>query len=131
MNNIVDYTKQYDNKNSPKKKYYHFIENKNETSLIKKIVLKTGSIYEGHLNQRDERHGFGIYKVVFGVRYEGNWINGIKEGFGKFFDKNEILIYEGDWKKRVYHGKKILRNNKGEIVHQGKFRNGKIVKNSN
>ena len=125
VSEIVSYDKMYNNKKTSRKKYYHFIENKETKKNIKKIIIKTGSIYEGELNNRDERHGFGIYKVVFGGRYEGNWENGQRNGYGKFFHKSGSCIYDGNWKNGVYDGKGILKDRKGNLIFKGNFKNGK------
>jgi hypothetical protein len=61
------------------------------------------------------RHGFG--KFIYGKNqnadwYEGEFINGRREGKGRFVFGNGS-VYEGEWKKGVYHGQ-------GTLVRQGK-----------
>ena len=42
-------------------------------------------------------HGKGIYIWEEGKRYEGEFLNGKKHGYGTFYLNNE-LVYEGTWK---------------------------------
>lgn len=37
-------------------------------SDIVRITMKSGSTYEGQVNELNERHGFGVYSVVCGGR---------------------------------------------------------------
>ena len=38
-----------------------------------------------------------------GSVYEGNWIDGVKDGTGKLYWKNGD-IYDGNWLNNEYHG---------------------------
>ncbi len=73
----------------------------------------------------------GFNKYIFDDEsfYIGNWKNGMREGKGKLFDKNNNLIYEGDWikDKKEGIGKQII-NEQYYCVSEFKngFSNGKI-----
>ena len=48
------------------------------------------------------RHGFGVYKID-DATYEGNWVEGRKEGKGKIIFKSGS-IFEGEFKNDLKHG---------------------------
>ena len=50
--------------------------------------------YKGDF-QSNTRQGFGMYKFRTGDWYEGDWINGLKNGYGKSYNKAEDRIYDG------------------------------------
>ena len=39
-------------------------------------------------------------KKIFenGNIYEGEWLNGLREGLGTLFGSNSLIIYQGEWK---------------------------------
>lgn len=39
------------------------------------------------------------------LKYEGNYVNDVREGKGKLWTKNQTVAYEGDFKDGVPHGK--------------------------
>ena len=59
------------------------------------------------------------------IDFEGEYLNGEKNGKGKefFFDKNDVLKFEGEYlnDKRKY-GKEY--NHKGELIYEGEYING-------
>ena len=87
------------------------------------FFFPTGSIYSGHV-LNGLRHGFGTYNFEKeNIFYEGNWKNGLKDGFGKMKSKN--MIYEGNWKKGKINGEgKVIWNNGN--VYKGNFKNNCI-----
>jgi len=42
-----------------------------------------GDNYEGDINDNGEPHGYGRYEWVTGQYYEGDWVKGNREGYGK------------------------------------------------
>lgn len=48
------------------------------------------------------RHGYGTYSSPDGVKYEGNWKNGLKSGSGVLIKGN--LKYEGEWRDGYMEG---------------------------
>jgi antitoxin component YwqK of YwqJK toxin-antitoxin module len=49
-------------------------------------------------------HGFGIYYYADGSRYDGQWKNDKKHGWGKFYNSKGVLEYEGRYEddKRLF-----------------------------
>ena len=36
------------------------------------------------------------------IEYTGEWKNGVKHGYGSYYDENGTLIYAGEWKNDDY-----------------------------
>lgn len=119
-----------------KKKYYYSMQPGFYTSIkghpsnssnrnIVTVTMKTGSTYTGEVNDRNERHGYGVYLVINGGSYEGYWKNGFKDGKGVFKYKDGTLHYEGDWQCGEPHGNGKVYNMSGKLKYEGKFKNGK------
>ncbi len=105
-----------------KKYYYTVMPDKKDTVTI---TMKSGSTYTGHVNHNNERHGYGVYQVVNGGRYEGYWKNGFKDGEGVFYHRSGNVQYEGEWQAGEPHGMGKVYNAKGELKYEGEFKNGK------
>jgi hypothetical protein len=113
-----------------------------------KLIWANGDSYEGaFLNLK--RTGKGIYKWIDGGSYEGDFIDGIMTGYGKEYDENGELIYEGDFlnneydgagtyyrngakyiggfKNGVFHGQGKFYDEKGTLKYEGQFKNGKYL----
>ena len=52
-----------------------------------------------------KKHGTGEFKFVSGIKYIGEYKNGIREGKGKIINKNGTTPYEGEWKNGLPNGK--------------------------
>jgi hypothetical protein len=61
--------------------------------------------YEGQF-LKGMPNGKGIYKWANGTYFEGQWKNGLKEGFGKMVYKDSSVT--GYWKNDKYQGKKLM-----------------------
>lgn len=83
-----------------------------EGTLVWLVSGKETSRYEGTLKQ-GRRHGHG-YAVTDGAQYEGNHVDGLREGRGIVMGKDGTR-YEGDFKAGLYHGT-------GSIVYRSKAR---------
>lgn len=56
-----------------------------------------GDVYEGsYVN--DIREGEGVYHWASGEHYDGEWSGDKRNGYGKLFDKDNNLTYEGQWR---------------------------------
>jgi len=71
----------------------------------------------------DLRHGTGIFTYPNGEKYDGNFTNGEKSGFGRFEFPGGF--YEGHWEAGRYHGRGRL-SVRGETL-DGMFRDGSFV----
>eukprot|EP01017_Pseudomicrothorax_dubius_P027137 TRINITY_DN3089_c0_g3_i3.p1 TRINITY_DN3089_c0_g3~~TRINITY_DN3089_c0_g3_i3.p1 ORF type:complete len:669 (-),score=108.68 TRINITY_DN3089_c0_g3_i3:27-2033(-) len=68
-----------------------------------------GSRFEGAMVD-GIRNGFGKFYYGSGGVYEGNWKGGKMNGYGKLFYANGTLAYEGEWKDEKFQGKGTLYN---------------------
>ena len=80
------------------------------------------SVYEGDINIKNERHGFGRLTTVNGVCL-GEWRNGNFTGWGRE-TRRSGKVYEGKYINGLLQGKGILKNNKG-VTYVGDFVNSK------
>ncbi|EGR33489.1 phosphatidylinositol-4-phosphate 5-kinase, putative [Ichthyophthirius multifiliis] len=73
----------------------------------------------------DKRHGYGVYKYVkTNERYEGEWVNGEKQGQGTYFYSNGGK-YQGQWLKNQKHGKGAYYYPSGS-VYEGDWQDDKV-----
>lgn len=109
-----------------KKKYYYSMAGSNASESEKHVFLtmKTGSTYDGTINSNNERHGWGVYQVIFGGRYEGQWKNGFKHGEGISYYKNGKIQYEGQWEGGEPHGQGKVYNSNGKLLYDGPWKGG-------
>ena len=63
-----------------------------------------------------------IYYKDDSIMYEGDFVNGNEEGNGKYFSKDHDY-YIGEWSKGKKHGNGIILSEKGEIKYEGRFIN--------
>lgn len=61
--------------------------------------------YDGELNEKGERHGFGRALLPNGDEYDGDYKNGKRHGYGKYMFVNGKARYEGEYE----NGKKSGR----------------------
>ena len=62
-------------------------------------------IYEGQL-KNDIYHGYGRFIYSNGNYYEGQWVNGKKQGLGKLEDSSNCKIYDGFWHQSQFMGQR-------------------------
>ena len=83
--------------------------------------------YEGEF-QNDKFHGKGILNLP-NLNYEGNFVNGFKNGKGTLKDYKNDLIYTGEFLNDVIQGEGTETNNKNKTKYVGFFidnkKNGK------
>ena len=114
-----------------KKKYYYSVfttglgSNEAKGPIVE-ITMKSGSKYKGEINEKNEREGFGVYEVINGGTYAGNWFKGFKHGFGEFTNRDNIVEYSGQWEYGEPHGEGKLFNRYGKLVYEGEFLKGKV-----
>mmetsp|Transcript_33910 Transcript_33910/g.44731 ORF Transcript_33910/g.44731 Transcript_33910/m.44731 type:complete len:1022 (+) Transcript_33910:225-3290(+) len=83
-----------------------------------------GNIYIGEFKD-DEIHGKGKLRIhpdtIIEESYEGEWINGVKHGYGIYkYKELEGKVYEGYWANGLRHGKGIMKFKDGSY-YKGDF----------
>ena len=95
----------------------------NEITGTGKYFFPNGTTYIGEV-LNGFRHGFGKFESKKEeLSYEGNWKNGLKNGFGTM--KKKGSTYEGNWKDGFIDGKGKLKWKSGN-VYKGDFKLGKM-----
>ena len=90
----------------------------------KKFVDENGNYYIGQM-ENGKHIGKGIIYYKNGkILYEGDFINGKREGFGKFIDKNGDW-YIGQWLNGQKHGEGKIYYSNGNLLYEGDFVKGK------
>jgi hypothetical protein len=80
-------------------------------------MLKTldGASYIG-MWEDGSKHGKGRYRWAGGKVYEGEWVNGQQQGYGKLFSPPLGSA-----------GHVGTNGNVGELIYEGKFHQGEII----
>jgi hypothetical protein len=102
----------------------YFFEPVENDNIIKNQVLKNpneNEIYQGDINNQNQKHGFGIF-INPDKKRIGTWKNDIFNGWGREIKSNGE-IYEGKFENDKLNGKGIYKN--GGILYIGDFRNYK------
>jgi hypothetical protein len=116
--------------------------------------MDAGVGYEGAMNGRGVPHGKGVGVYVFdcgGIkeRYEGDWVDGKREGKGRLTDSEGNEKYVGEWmidkrdgkgketlsdgeyvgelKNNERNGEGVLRDKSGKVLFQGRWIDGVFV----
>lgn len=69
--------------------------------------------YQGEYNERDERHGYGIYTSGNGNEYRGEWQNDKREGLGVVRVGNGD-VFEGQFERNLKNGIGVYHYKDGE-----------------
>jgi len=85
-----------------------------DSKLIWTKLQYDNGFYVGQVNSDRGRHGRGVYLWTGDSYYMGYWTNGLKDKYGKCFDVNMKLIYEGDYAKGLRSGKGIFYFTSGD-----------------
>jgi len=56
-----------------------------------------------------KKNGTGILKLANGNLYDGQWINGLKNGRGVYLDAATRVIYSGEWNEGKKDGQGYLK----------------------
>ena len=101
---------------------FKYLDNKNLNNISGKVVEKkidklidpNGDIYIGEV-LNGLKHGKGkIYNINGSIKYEGDFVNGKREGYGKFiWEDGEYYI--GQWMNNLKYGKGIIYYKNGGI----------------
>jgi hypothetical protein len=88
-------------------------------------VWNTGSIYKGEW-QNNQRHGKGLFEWTDGHKYDGEFVNDIREGEGTYqWSSGEK--YVGAWKDGKRNGFGKLYDKDNNLKYEGQWLNDKIV----
>lgn len=60
-------------------------------------------MYKGEFRE-NEITGVGNYQWMDGSTYKGSVLNGLRHGKGKYDNKKEGIVYDGDWEQGMRHG---------------------------
>ena len=94
----------------------------------KKIQYDDGTYYEGNVNDNGLPNGKGIiYDKNNNISYDGDFVNGKKEGKGKLYSKNKKFYYIGEFKNDKRHGKGTEYYKNNNIRYVGDYVNGRIL----
>jgi len=52
---------------------------------------------------KNKKHGQGTFIYLDGSKYDGSWVDDVREGFGIYHYVNGDR-YEGEWKEHQRHG---------------------------
>ncbi|KAL4483811.1 hypothetical protein ABPG72_006186 [Tetrahymena utriculariae] len=96
--------------------------------------LDTSEKYFGNWSN-NLQNGFGVHiwlenkgeKKMFRNRYEGQWLDGERHGYGVFYYANGSK-YEGQWAKNLKEGFAIFTEDNGNVI-QGTFKGDKLIQN--
>jgi hypothetical protein len=99
-------------------------KNSDTASKTNQAILdySNGERYNGEVLD-GTRNGFGTYYYQNGERYEGNWVKNAKHGRGTFFYKNGA-VYEGFWNDNRREGVGTYYNNTGDRYY-GEWKDNK------
>lgn len=67
-------------------------------------------------------NGYTATHIICTLRYNGNFLNGLKNGFGTIYYENGDL-YEGNWLNDKRHGSGILYTRLRKIISEGEWIN--------
>lgn len=81
--------------------------------------------WKGELDLQGKRTGKGTMTYDAGAIYEGDFVNDLYEGYGKY-TWEDLDEYEGEWKAGERNGKGIFRGADG-VVEYSMYENGKPI----
>jgi len=116
-------TKNDTNSNNDYKKITGYFQNDEIKGFCRIIYLSSGDYYEGYFDGLNFS-GYGEFTSAGGLKYKGNFLNGLKEGKGEeIFEEN--FLFSGNFKNDLKNGEGIYKWNDGAI-YSGNFINDNI-----
>ncbi len=122
----IQFDKQYLTFKSSKKHNLHYVGavSDGKANGYGVAVFDTGGRYEGEW-VNNLRQGKGAFYWTDGQYYHGDYKNDLREGTGTYFWPNGEK-YIGQWKKDKRHGEGIFYNKKGKTV-KGVWKKDKLI----
>ena len=80
-------------------------------------IFKQGSKYEGD-KLNDMRDGRGKFYYQDGGLYDGEWRENKMSGHGKLFYQSGKIAYDGEWSNDQFTGFGVLYNEEPVILHR-------------
>jgi len=95
-------------------------------------IYSNGDKYDGQFINDFVQDGYGIYYWTDSRRYEGNWVNGVKQGMGIFYfaPGGKYSKYEGNFWNNKFNGQGKVIDLEGKVVREGLFENGEFITNT-
>ena len=91
-----------------------------------KIKMPGKFCYIGEMNEKLEKNGKGIlYNKNNIIMYEGEFVSNESHGKGKLYYDNGKLLYEGEFKHEDFYKGKFYNKN-GFLVYEGEFKDFKF-----
>ena len=84
------------------------------------ILYFEGEYLNGKKNGKGKEYDYYNGKLIF----EGEYLNGKKHGKGKEYERNGELIFEGEYLNGKKHGKGKEYETNGELIFEGEYLNG-------
>lgn len=89
-----------------------------------RVIFDSEKIYEGEfVNGLPEGHGT-FYDSNGQLMHEGEYLKGMKHGLGKAYSKVGLVEYDGGYCQDLYHGPGISYDKEGEVEHDGYWQFG-------
>lgn len=79
--------------------------------------------YDGPFDANGQRSGLGTCEWADGSKYEGDWLNNVRHGNGKFTDDD--YEYAGQWHSDMKHGRGRLKDGEEPEIY-GAWSNDKL-----
>ena len=89
------------------------------------VKLSNYESYEGQVNDDNLPNGKGKATYVNGITYDGDWINGKRQGYGIYRDPNNF-IYQGFWNNNEFCGYGEIIPLDNETGYKGNFYQGEF-----
>ena len=97
----------------------------NDVRHGKGVFTYKDCVYEGDFIE-GEWTGYGVLTFADGTKYEGDFVEGKFEGKGTFYDEG-TLAYQGEFKNDLRHGYGKEFDKDGKVVYDGKWENDEKV----
>ena len=104
-------------------------------NIIYELINGNGKVkeyywYSGQLEYDGEylngiKNGKGKEYKYDKLLFEGEYLNDKRNGKGKEYNNKDVLIFEGEYLNGIKNGKGKEYNNKGELIFEGEYLNGK------